>query len=70
MGIPGLRRAGTPRPDWQYVKVRRSFPYVEESIGQGTQWAVFEAKKVHSAAIAAALKVELAGLEPATSWVR
>jgi phage tail sheath protein FI len=26
----------------KYVNVRRSFVYVEESVDQGTQWAVFE----------------------------
>jgi hypothetical protein len=37
-------RGGTTRPwhEWQYVKVGRLFPYVEESIDYGTQWAVFE----------------------------
>jgi hypothetical protein len=27
---------------WQYVNVRRLFIYLEESIEEGTQWAVFE----------------------------
>lgn len=27
---------------WKYINVRRFFNYVEESIKQGTQWAVFE----------------------------
>ena len=27
---------------WKYINVRRFFNYVEESIRQGTQWAVFE----------------------------
>ncbi|HEX2296535.1 MAG TPA: phage tail sheath family protein [Actinomycetota bacterium] len=29
-------------PAWKYVNVRRLFNYLEESILQGTQWAVFE----------------------------
>jgi hypothetical protein len=29
-------------PSWKYVNVRRLFNYLEESILQGTQWAVFE----------------------------
>jgi len=28
--------------EWRYVNVRRYFNYLEESILQGTQWAVFE----------------------------
>jgi phage tail sheath protein FI len=48
--LPGWRterlssRGGTTPPlhEWQYVKVGRLFPYVEESIDHGTQWAVFE----------------------------
>jgi len=27
---------------WKYVNVRRLFLFVEESIDEGTQWAVFE----------------------------
>jgi len=27
---------------WKYVKVRRLFIMIEESIDRGTQWAVFE----------------------------
>ncbi len=30
-------------PDWKYINVRRLFLYVEQSIDEGTQWAVFEA---------------------------
>ncbi len=30
-------------PDWKYVNVRRLFLFVEQSIDEGTQWAVFEA---------------------------
>ena len=40
-----LSSRGVPPPpwhEWQYVKVGRLFPYVEESIDHGTQWAVFE----------------------------
>ena len=29
-------------PEWKYVNVRRLFIYVEHSIDNGTQWAVFE----------------------------
>ncbi|MBS1801063.1 MAG: phage tail sheath family protein [Acidobacteria bacterium] len=29
-------------PEWKYVNVRRYFLYLEHSIDQGTQWAVFE----------------------------
>ncbi|MBS1820705.1 MAG: phage tail sheath family protein [Acidobacteria bacterium] len=29
-------------PDWKYVNVRRFLLYLEHSIDQGTQWAVFE----------------------------
>jgi uncharacterized protein len=29
-------------PAWRYINVRRLFNYLEESILQGTQWAVFE----------------------------
>ena len=29
-------------PEWRYVNVRRYFLYLEASIDQGTQWAVFE----------------------------
>jgi phage tail sheath protein FI len=29
-------------PEWKYVNVRRLFIFIEQSISQGTQWAVFE----------------------------
>ena len=29
-------------PEWRYVNVRRLFNYLEDSILNGTQWAVFE----------------------------
>jgi phage tail sheath protein FI len=29
-------------PEWKYVNVRRLFLYIEQSIDEGTQWAVFE----------------------------
>jgi phage tail sheath protein FI len=29
-------------PEWKYVNIRRYFLYLEASIDQGTQWAVFE----------------------------
>jgi phage tail sheath protein FI len=38
-------RAGVrppPKHEWQYVNVGRLFPYNEESVDYGTQWAVFE----------------------------
>lgn len=35
-------RTFSPDPEWKYVNVRRLFVYLEHSIGQGTQWAVFE----------------------------
>jgi phage tail sheath protein FI len=42
----GLRVYGartlTSEADWRYVNVRRLFIYVEESLDEGTQWAVFE----------------------------
>jgi hypothetical protein len=31
-----------PDPDWKYVSVRRLMIYLEHSIDQATQWAVFE----------------------------
>ncbi|MFN8075922.1 MAG: phage tail sheath subtilisin-like domain-containing protein [Kineosporiaceae bacterium] len=34
--------ASRSQQSWRYVPVRRLFNYVEESIRQGTQWAVFE----------------------------
>jgi phage tail sheath protein FI len=32
----------TPEPQWKYVNVRRLFIYIEQSIYECTQWAVFE----------------------------
>lgn len=29
-------------PEWKYVNVRRLFLYIEQSLEEGTQWAVFE----------------------------
>ena len=29
-------------PEWRYVSVRRLFIFIEESIQEGTYWAVFE----------------------------
>ncbi|MEO5817742.1 MAG: phage tail sheath subtilisin-like domain-containing protein [Gemmatimonadaceae bacterium] len=37
----GARTTATDR-NWQYVNVRRLFLYLEESIGEGIRWAVFE----------------------------
>jgi phage tail sheath protein FI len=34
--------AAAEAPEWKYVSVRRLFLFVEESLGRGTQWAVFE----------------------------
>src|SRR5579863_2792790 len=31
-----------PPSDWKYVDVQRYVAYLEESLNQGTQWAVFE----------------------------
>jgi hypothetical protein len=35
-------RTASSDPEWKYVNVRRYFNYLESSIDQGTQWAVFE----------------------------
>jgi hypothetical protein len=35
-------RTTSSDPMWKYVNVRRLFLYIEESIEEGTQWAVFE----------------------------
>jgi phage tail sheath protein FI len=35
-------RTLSPDPEWKYVNVRRLFIYLEHSIDNGTQWAVFE----------------------------
>lgn len=35
-------RTTSSDPEWMYVNVRRYFLYLEASIDQGTQWAVFE----------------------------
>jgi hypothetical protein len=35
-------RTASSDPEWKYVNVRRYFIYLEASIDQGTQWAVFE----------------------------
>jgi phage tail sheath protein FI len=37
----GARTVGSD-PEWKYVSIRRYFNYLESSIDQGTQWAVFE----------------------------
>ena len=31
-----------PETDWQYVNVRRYMTFIEQSLAQGVQWAVFE----------------------------
>jgi phage tail sheath protein FI len=38
----GARTTGGQDSQWKYVNVRRLFVYVEQSIRQGLQWAVFE----------------------------
>jgi phage tail sheath protein FI len=42
----GLRvwgaRCITSDPSWKYINVRRLFIFIEKSIEEGTQWAVFE----------------------------
>lgn len=35
-------RTLSPNPDWTYVSIRRTVIYVEQSIKQSLQWAVFE----------------------------
>lgn len=35
-------RTTSSDPEWKYVGLRRYFAYLEHSIDQGTQWAVFE----------------------------
>jgi Phage tail sheath C-terminal domain len=42
--IEGLvpTRIDTSDPDWKYVDVRRLLVYLEHSLDQGLQWAVFE----------------------------
>jgi phage tail sheath protein FI len=35
-------RTTSSDPSWKYINVRRLFLYVEQSIDEGTQWAVFE----------------------------
>lgn len=35
-------RTASSDPEWKYVNVRRYFNYLERSIDNGTQWAVFE----------------------------
>ena len=39
--VMGARTTASDR-NWQYVSIRRLFLYLEESIQQGIQWAVFE----------------------------
>ena len=35
-------RTASSDPEWKHVNVRRCFIYLEQSIDEGTQWAVFE----------------------------
>ena len=43
-GIGSSRGQGhaAPESDWQYVNVRRYMTFIEQSLAQGVQWAVFE----------------------------
>ncbi|MBV9774833.1 MAG: phage tail sheath family protein, partial [Gemmatimonadetes bacterium] len=34
--------AGSSKPEWKYINVRRLFLFLRESIDEGTQWVVFE----------------------------
>lgn len=34
--------AGSAKPEWKYINVRRLFLFLRESIDEGTQWVVFE----------------------------
>ncbi|MGH2449962.1 MAG: phage tail sheath family protein [Candidatus Limnocylindria bacterium] len=38
----GRTLASAAEPEWKYVSVRRLLLFIEESIDQGTRWAVFE----------------------------
>lgn len=40
--IWGARTLSQSDQSWRYINVRRLFNFIEESIRQGTQWAVFE----------------------------
>jgi phage tail sheath protein FI len=40
--IWGARTLSQTDQSWRYINVRRLFNFIEESIRQGTQWAVFE----------------------------
>jgi phage tail sheath protein FI len=40
--IWGARTLAKTDPSWRYINVRRLFNFIEESIQNGTQWAVFE----------------------------
>lgn len=42
MRVWGARTLSLTDPSWRYINVRRLFNFIEESIRQGTQWAVFE----------------------------
>ncbi|WP_323190533.1 phage tail sheath family protein [Halostella sp. PRR32] len=39
-------RTTSSDPEWKYVNVRRLFLFIEQSIDEGTQWAVFEPNDV------------------------
>jgi phage tail sheath protein FI len=38
----GARTTGSEDSDWKYVPVRRLLVFIEQSVSQGIQWAVFE----------------------------
>jgi phage tail sheath protein FI len=42
LALWGARTLAVEEPDWKYVNVRRLALFLERSIDEGTQWAVFE----------------------------
>lgn len=42
----GARTLAPASSEWRYINVRRLFNFIEESIYEGTQWAVFEPNSV------------------------
>ena len=42
MGRANVARRGPIASDWKYVSIRRLGLFIEASIDEGTQWAVFE----------------------------
>jgi len=41
-GAQTLQGTDNSASEWNYIQIRRSFIFIEESIDSGTQWAVFE----------------------------